>query len=33
MPFYKKLGYQLDGPGFEEIGILHYLMFKKLSNQ
>ncbi len=33
MPFYKKLGYQLDGPGFEEIGILHYLMFKKISNQ
>lgn len=28
--FYKKLNYQIKGEGFQEVGILHYYMYKNL---
>jgi predicted GNAT family N-acyltransferase len=31
VPFYKKLGYSIDGPLFYEVGIPHYFMYKHLS--
>jgi N-acetylglutamate synthase-like GNAT family acetyltransferase len=30
VPFYLSLGYQIDGDQFEEVGIAHHKMFKKL---
>lgn len=30
VPFYEKLGYQIDGEMFEEVGIPHWFMFKTL---
>lgn len=31
VPFYQKLGYQIEGAPFTEVGIKHYKMFKKLA--
>ena len=31
VPFYEKLGYSADGPEFEEVGIPHRKMFKRLN--
>lgn len=31
VPFYKKLGYQIEGDLFEEVGIPHYAMRKRLA--
>lgn len=28
VPFYRKLGYQSEGPSFQEVGIDHYYMYK-----
>ncbi|HLX54756.1 MAG TPA: GNAT family N-acetyltransferase [Aquella sp.] len=30
VPFYKKLGYNIEGDSFEEVGLVHYKMVKKL---
>jgi predicted GNAT family N-acyltransferase len=30
IPFYEKSGYRVEGEGFEEVGIPHHLMLKKL---
>lgn len=30
VPFYKKLGYKTQGKQFEEVGIPHYKMYKKI---
>lgn len=32
VPFYQKLGYNIEGNEFEEVGISHYKMEKDLSN-
>jgi predicted GNAT family N-acyltransferase len=31
VPFYQKLGYQIEGDLFEEVGIPHYAMRKQLA--
>ena len=31
VPFYLRLGYSIDGECFEEVGIIHFAMFKTLS--